>query len=352
MFFLYPEFYIIAAENENDSYCYSLSFFPILMYDSDIGFGLGGKGVMKDRFQIAESFDLILFASTKGEQWYVFGFSLPDAEIRQGTQYSLALDLKLEFDKLLKSNYFGIGNDTENNDFQFPKEFTKLRLSFSRTFAKHLIVELAGQFTHYSVYDFKPEWQTISPSTPGSGETAVYVLVPMLSYDTRNSQINPQSGCIVKVQNEITPGFLGAVRDHWNFTKLRLELNSYYTVLHYHIIAHRIWVQKVEGKAPYQELSALGGGWTARGYKADRFLDKAMVLTSLEYRFPLYQALGGVIFFDTGRVGYEVAKLRFIDWHSDWGTGLRYYLKDFVVRLDAGFSSEGTRIFLNFGQVF
>ena len=48
----------------------SVSFFPFIMYDSDIGFGAGGKGIVKNQFKKNESFDLILFGSTKGEQWY------------------------------------------------------------------------------------------------------------------------------------------------------------------------------------------------------------------------------------------------------------------------------------------
>ncbi len=62
----------------------SFSPFPILMYDSDIGFGYGGRVKFVDYFKKKESLDLILFNSTKGERWYVFTFSIPDLEIRQG----------------------------------------------------------------------------------------------------------------------------------------------------------------------------------------------------------------------------------------------------------------------------
>ena len=75
----------------------SFSAFPIAMYNSDIGFGLGGKGVLKNRLHKDESFDLILFASSKGEQWYVLTFSIPNREIRQGTIYPHALDAKIEY---------------------------------------------------------------------------------------------------------------------------------------------------------------------------------------------------------------------------------------------------------------
>lgn len=44
----------------------SFSPFPILMYDSDIGFGYGGRVKFVDYLKNKESFDLILFNSTKG----------------------------------------------------------------------------------------------------------------------------------------------------------------------------------------------------------------------------------------------------------------------------------------------
>jgi len=36
----------------------------------------------------------------------------------------------------------------------------------------------------------------------------------------------------------------------------------------------------------------------------------------------------------------------------DLGWGLRYYLHNFVVRFDMGFSGEGTGVYFNFGHVF
>ena len=36
----------------------------------------------------------------------------------------------------------------------------------------------------------------------------------------------------------------------------------------------------------------------------------------------------------------------------DFGWGLRYYLRNFVVRFDMGFSDEGAEIYFNFGHVF
>lgn len=56
-----------------------------------------------------ESFDLIAFASTKGERWKKYSFSYPDAELRQGTRYPWAIDVVADYDKYISASFFGVG---------------------------------------------------------------------------------------------------------------------------------------------------------------------------------------------------------------------------------------------------
>jgi len=328
----------------------SANAFPIIMYDSDIGFGFGGKAVLKNRYQKQETIDVTIFASTKGEQWYAFQFSVPDFEYRQGKQYAFSLDARIEWDKMLKTNYFGIGNFTRDNDFQFPSEFFRFATIMGHAFSRRWIIELGYQFSHYSVYGYNPAWGTITEETPGAGQSNVSGLSSGIRFDSRDSHINPTRGVRIYLKTGLAEKKFGS---DWNFASYRLESN-FYTNLYQrkHILATRFWTQQIDGTAPVQELSMIGDGWTARGYKAGRFLDKSMMLTSLEYRFPIFRKLGGVLFTDAGRVAPELKLMNLNNWHSDWGWGLRYSLQTFIVRFDMGFSNEGTRIFFNFGHVF
>lgn len=343
-------FPLFAAEARSDVPARSLSLFPILMYDSDIGFGFGGKGIIKNHFEHDESFDLILFGSTKGEQWYMFNFSIPDKELRQGTVYNLALDIKIEFDKILKSNFFGFGNDSEDNEYQFPREHTRLELILGRSFTKHFILENGYTILYSSVYDFENVNPIMTTDIPGSGEFLTSYLTYRLILDTRKSQIHPRGGWKLSGNFDLADEILGG---DFNFQRYRIELNKYQELpINNHILAARLWMQHIEGTAPYYEQSMIGGTWSGRGYKKDRFIDSAFILSSLEYRFPLYKRLGGVLFVDSGRVMRGIEQTTFKDWKTDWGFGLRYYLKNFLVRFDTGFSEEGTRIFFHFGHVF
>ena len=347
-----------SAENENaaDTRHRSGSGFPIVMYDSDIGFGFGGRGVVKNLMKKNESFDMILFASTLGEQWYVFTFSIPDFEIRQGTRYPAACDIKLEFDKFLKSNFFGFGNDSEDNDFQFPKEFIKLEMTFSRALTEKVIGEAGWFFNHTSIYGYRYIYDDMNvepvmhQDIPGSGARITSYVTARLRWDTRDSQIHPRKGIKLALNADFAGKALGG---DYNFSRYRLEFSAYLSFWNRnHVLAARVWGQHIEGTAPYYEQSVIGGGDTGRGFKKDRFIDDAMCLVSLEYRCIITRKLGGILFADTGRVYPGINYFDFSAWKTSTGWGLRYYLENFVVRFDMGISREGTRLFFNFGHVF
>jgi outer membrane protein assembly factor BamA len=326
------------------------SVFPILMYDSDIGFGLGVKGVVKDLYGGGESFDGVLFGSTKGEQWYALAFSIPDQQTRLGTSYAAALDVKLEFDKYLRSNFFGFGNDSEDNDLQFPREMTRLEVAAGRALTRRLVAELAFVLNHTSVYGYGSEESALTAEVPGAGERMTTYVTARLRWDSRDCYVHPSSGVRVSLSADRAATPLGSDVD---FSRYRGKLSAYRVLLGASdVLAARLWIQHVEGIAPYYERSIVGGGWTARGFKADRFIDDAMALVSGEYRFPIFKCLGGVLFVDDGRVFPSLAVASLRRWKFDGGCGLRYYLRDFVVRLDVGKSEEGVRLFFNFGHVF
>jgi len=328
----------------------SISIFPILMYDSDIGFGFGGKSIIKNQLRYNESYDLTLFGSTKGEQWYAFTFSIPDFEIRHGTRYPVAFDVKLEYDKILKSNFFGLGNNSKNNDWQFPREFMKIEFILGHAFTEHIFGETSLSYNHTSVYDYEDINPLMTPDVAGTGKKLTSYLTARLCLDTRDSQINPHKGWKLSFDSDCAAKLIGG---DYNFQRYRLEVSKYQGLFTpAHTWAVRLWTEHVEGTAPYYEQCIIGGGWTARGFKADRFIDRALTLVSNEYRFPIYGKLGGVLLADAGRVYSSIGKINLHNWKTSWGGGLRYYVTNFVTRLDVGTSKEGTRIFFNFGHVY
>jgi outer membrane protein assembly factor BamA len=335
----------------------SFSPFPILMYDTDIGFGYGGRIKFVDYLKKKESLDLVLFNSTKGECWYVFTFQIPDLEIRQGKRFGLSFDLRAEYDKFLSYSFYGIGADMpEENRTVFTHETITVPLTFGRGLTPHLVVEAAYAFRwiKYSAPDEGPFLDEIT-ALAGLGRLFVPFLSFALRYDTSDSQIHPTRGVRVILQDEWAAPFMGS-RDA-AFNRLTVDARKYQRVFGAKdVFAVRALAQYVGGSAiPIFDHASLGGGnalTAMRGYPLNRFLDKGKFLVNAEYRFPIVWRLGGNVFTDAGTVWPSLGSIGFDHLAFDAGAGLRFYMPDFVVRVDVAWSAEGMGLYFNFGHIF
>lgn len=346
----------------------SISPLPIAMYDGDIGFGYGAKVKMVDYLGWKESFDLILFNSTKGERWYVFTFSWPDIEIRQGHSYPISVDVKAEYDKFLKYAFYGTGPDTVDADRTFFTHTTKsLQLTLGHGFSPRLALELSYALRGLTYGPAQDEFlaPVLQPLVDAGSQFVPYASLA-LRYDTSNSQIHPTRGFRAILQDDLSKSFLGSQDS--DFNRLTIDLRKYLTVFgDVDVFAVRALVQYIGGARediPFFDLSTLGGGGTMnamRGYSQNRFLDKGKFLTNIEYRFPILwhtklilgMKLGGVVFIDAGTVWPSFSEIDLGKLAVDYGAGLRIYMPDFVVRVDVGFQPNGKMgLYFNFGHIF
>jgi len=343
-----------SQQPDKESYK-SLSVFPILMYDTDIGLGYGGKAKFVDYLRHKESFDLILFNSSKGERWYVFTFSILDPEIRQAKKYDLSFDFKWEYDKYLKYLFYGIGAGSKKDDVtEYTFTTNSLQLTFSRGFTPKFVLEAS-----YSIRFLK--YSGIAQDRPFTGilnqEDSEFspFLSLVLRYDTSDSQIHPTRGLRLLFQTDAAAAAL--LNKHADFVRMTIDFRKFLLVFgEKDVLAFRALVQGVSGSSiPLADYSVLGGGGimnAMRGYKLNRFADKGKFLFNAEYRFPIIWRLGGNLFVDTGTVWPALGEIHFKHIAFDYGWGLRFYLPDFVVRFDMGFSKEGIGIYFNFGHIF
>jgi len=335
----------------------SFSPFPILMYDTDIGFGYGGRVKFVDYFKKKESLDLILFNSTKGERWYVFTFSIPDFEIRQGKRYGLSFDLKAEYDKYLAYGFYGVGAGTpEANRTLLTYRWTNLAFTLGRGITPHFVVEAAyvARWIRYADPREGPFVDELS-ALASRGSLFVPYLSVILKYDTSDSQIHPTRGFRFILQDDWAAGFMGS--QDAAFNRLTVDFRKYQRVFgEKDVFAIRALAQYVNGdEIPLFDHASLGGGnflTAMRGYPLNRFLDKGKFLVNAEYRFPVIWRLGGNVFCDTGTVWPSLGEIDFGSLAFDAGLGLRFYMPDFVARVDVAWSEEGMGFYFNFGHIF
>jgi outer membrane protein assembly factor BamA len=335
----------------------SFSPFPILMYDTDIGFGYGGRVKFVDYFKKKESLDLILFNSTKGERWYVFTFSIPDLEIRQGKRYGLSFDLKAEYDKFLNYSFYGVGAEAPKEDETvLTHETMNFAFTLGRGLTSHLVVEAAyvARWIRYTDPRDGPYQEDLA-GLAALGRMFVPYLSFILKYDTSDSQIHPTRGFRFILQDDWAANFMGSRNAAFN--RLTMDFRKYQRVFgEKDVFAVRALAQYIGGgNIPLFDHASLGGGNTLtamRGYGLNRFLDRGKFLVNAEYRFPLVWRLGGNVFCDTGTVWPSLRDIDFGRLAFDAGVGLRFYMPDFVVRVDVAWSKEGMGLYFNFGHIF
>ena len=344
----------ITAEGANDTIAATkLDVFPFVLYDTDIGFGAGVKGYYFNPFEQNESFDILLFASTKGERRIAFGFSEPDYQYRQRKIYDFAFDLLVDYDLLIQNNFFGIGNQAKFEDREYySREPLEISMTASRAFSPYFIASSGLRYKTIANNNLGENSKLKSTgnalNTSRINATSFFINA---RYDTKNSFINPSEGVFIKGEIEYIPNI---IINNVNYVKIYSDLQYYYTI-HFikTIFATRMKIESLIGyNLPVQVLLPVGGNRTVRGEPQDRFLDMSSAVFNAELRYPIYWRFGGIIGFDAGKVWHSIDKMDFARWVLSPALGLRFYFDRFVVRFDAGFSREYTGFYFNVEHIF
>lgn len=105
---------------------------------------------------------------------------------------------------------------------------------------------------------------------------------------------------------------------------------------------------------PFYLQATLGGPDDLRGFRRFRFRDRHALLFQAEYRWEIFTAVDGAIFYDAGKVASRVEDLDLKDLESDYGIGFRFGTRNGVfLRVEGAFGSSGGKHFImRFGHVF
>jgi len=102
---------------------------------------------------------------------------------------------------------------------------------------------------------------------------------------------------------------------------------------------------------PFYLLPRIGGSSTMRGFALDRFYGKNLILLSLEYRYRIHPNIQVFPFYDEGQIYDHSSELEWLNWHRNYGIGLRYRMVGrTVLRVEYGRSSEGNTFHIIFGD--
>jgi|RhiMethySRZTD1v2_1073278.scaffolds.fasta_scaffold05741_7 surface antigen Omp85-like protein len=107
-------------------------------------------------------------------------------------------------------------------------------------------------------------------------------------------------------------------------------------------------------RVPFYFQRTLGGPDDLRGFRRFRFRDENALLFQAEYRWEIFTAVDGALFYDAGKVASRIEDVNLQHLESDYGFGFRFGTANNVfLRIEAAFGSSGGKHFIfRFANVF
>jgi hypothetical protein len=267
---------------------------------------------------------------------------------------------RYEYTRLL---YFGPGNDSQKSnitDYSMRESAFDLRAGI--IFHRKLRAGLTGAFRAISV------GQGTDPSLPSSDsmytvasargidrQTDFLVGGFFAEYEGRDLPGDPHGGSywLAKFQN-----FNGSRRALGGFNQYNFE-GQYYVPFwnKRRVIALRakaaLTTPHNNTFVPFYLEPRIGGGDDLRGFSSFRFHDQNAVVATAEYRWTIIPVLDMALFADAGKVYADADQISIGHMHTDLGFGLRVRAANTIpVRVDVGFSREGTEFWLVLANIF
>jgi outer membrane protein insertion porin family len=232
-----------------------------------------------------------------------------------------------------------------------------------RTFRSRLRYRLE----HARVSDVSPDLEAAGIE-PGTERIAS--LTPTAVWDVRDDRFNPRRGSVHQASLELASTGLGGTVD---FVKPELSTSWFFSWLPPTVFAlsGRLGLAGPFGgtdSLPIQDRFFAGGSTSVRGFPENKLgpLDaagnpvggNALVVVSVEWRFPIWGWLGGAVFIDAGAVTPEVSDLELSAFKSGAGAGLRVTTPVGPIRLDVGYALQPvpgesrTQVYLTVGFPF
>lgn len=202
------------------------------------------------------------------------------------------------------------------------------------------------QYVHaYKLHDLAPQLLEGRPRTVSDmGVGVSYTL------DSRDFMLNASRGWLVQVDLTSNPSFLGNNDTYWSG---ELQVCTYRKAWRGAVIAGELHTRQSTGNVPWPMLADVGSSNRMRGYYEGRYRDKNVIDAQVELRQHIYRRNGIALWLGAAEVFPDYSSLRLSHILPNAGVGYRWQFKKGVnVRLDYGFSRNGTGFIFNINEAF
>jgi outer membrane protein insertion porin family len=209
--------------------------------------------------------------------------------------------------------------------------FTSLNFKYERRNEFIVDDELQAQLdADKTPEELADEAETLKPRS-------IFVVTPGITYDTRDSFMNPKRGNFSSGYVDISYGLQNS-QDIDNFIRYRADVREYVSpagrlTLAWMCKAGYIMANNPTDQIPDDQLFYLGGALSVRGYRENMLLydennnpvgGRLSLVSSLEARFRVLDGIEVPLFFDIGMIQNTNVTPVVPNTRASYGTGLRY----------------------------
>lgn len=272
-------------------------------------------------------------------------------------QYSFNLQFRFNFKennnrlegasvfKKFPYSYFGLGNfNTSEDREQYNSNQLLIKLKYLRQVYPHLYIGPQIRYeSAYNIESLKKGGLFERGEVPGGSGFDELGLGVNVTYDTRDNPLYPFEGYYLQLSNH---NYLNAFGSTQQFYNLKLDLRAFFNPYKAHVIAvQSVFDFNVGEQPPFLMMAKIGGEELMRGILKGKYRDRHMLLTQVEYRFPIWWRFSGAIFGGAAEVMNEWEDLNWSAVRLAGGAGLRFTVnaeERLNFRFDVGFGPDGS----------
>ncbi len=192
--------------------------------------------------------------------------------------------------------------------------------------------------------------ETTEPTGFDGGKISNVVFSLLL--DSRDDIFNPHKGMYIETFLERGLKSLGS---SFSFNKIEVDARSFHEITSSLVLANNIYFMQVGEGAPFFQYPYLSTSRRGRGYGDRRFIDRTLLNTQSELRFPIKGRFDGAVFASAGWLGDGIDDLKNSSVKFAVGAGIRFVVDEkegTKIRLDLGFSDESFQVYITANESF
>ncbi len=331
----------------------TLWIYPIIGGGAGSGFG-GGVG-LRDTNLFYKGFDFNTFYAITTQLNQRLNATLEKKHAFSISGNPVAYTVEADWKRQLDQDYYGLGNNSvRSNQSKFQYANVEAGTRFDFTIIKNLDMlahlGIIHADTGASTKGGKPSVNTTFPAAqiPGFDQRMTYVKFGFgIRHDTRDDDIFPEHGGTRSFNFYRYQTVQGG---KFSYNEYTFDFHQYIQLWRPGIVLalHNGWrfEQKLgSNQVPFFRLSTLDASSPLRGFKRGRFRDRASVLVNIEYWYPIWTMMRGIVFFDGGRVFPDIQHFSFNRLKYSAGGGFDIDLKKVILfRFRAAYGGEGVNI--------